>query len=193
MFYRKRFERAEKEYIEAKISLHQSTENKELLAEHLCAVIQENEIRKAKKLEELMTKLNLSVGEDDSSTPKVLTYQRTPTPRYGHWLQSPTTVVPQSKGSEIQDTETKTDADSTEAVTLEDPSSICTTGVSSCMSEPVDGSCDNNSGSHDSHTVHVESSCDLQHPSDAGSMPASKPDTGLVDNGLQDSGSQTNS
>ena len=91
--YRKRFERAEKEYVEAKMALHHSTEHKELLAEHLCAVIQENEIRKAKKLEELMVKLNLTVGGDEGSiSPKVLVYQRTPTPRYEHWPQSPSTI-----------------------------------------------------------------------------------------------------
>ena len=87
--YRKRFERAEKEYVESKVALHHSTEHKELLAEHLCAVIQENEIRKAKKLEELMVKLNLTVGGDENSiSQKVLVYQRTPTPRYEHWPQS---------------------------------------------------------------------------------------------------------
>jgi len=194
VFYRKRFERAEKEYIEAKISLHQSTENKELLAEHLCAVIQENEIRKAKKLEELMTKLNLSVGEDESATPKVLTYQRTPTPRYGHWPQSPTTVIPQPKASESENSETKTDVDGTDTVTqssVEDPSSttITTTGTNLCICEPVDGSCDADSGSCDSHTAPVN---DLQF-SDSGSVPANAGSTDTVDSGLQDSGSQANS
>lgn len=98
--YRKRFERAEKEYIEAKVALHQSTEHKELIAEHLCAVIQENEIRKAKKLEELMIKLNLTVSGDESSiSPKMLVYQRTPTPRYEHWPQSPSASHSQSDTS----------------------------------------------------------------------------------------------
>ena len=42
---RKRFERAEKEYIASKISLHESQERKEQLTEHLYTVIQQNEMR----------------------------------------------------------------------------------------------------------------------------------------------------
>ncbi|XP_063057338.1 RAB6-interacting golgin isoform X2 [Engraulis encrasicolus] len=56
----KRFERAEAEYVAAKLSLHQRTEAKEQLTEHLCAIIQQNELRKAAKLEELMQQLQLS-------------------------------------------------------------------------------------------------------------------------------------
>ena len=195
--YRKRFERAEKEYIESKISLHQSTENKELLAEHLCAVIQENEIRKAKKLEELMIKLNLSVGENDSSSSKVLTYQRTPTPRYGHWPQSPTAVVPQSTVPDSENCETKTNVDGTDNVTPSEDllsSNKTITDVSSCICEPIDSSCDADSGSS---SVPVSDSHDPQRSSsDSGSVPANKPDTesaNSVENGSQDSGSQANS
>ncbi|XP_012694910.2 RAB6-interacting golgin [Clupea harengus] len=56
----KRFERAEAEYVAAKLSLHHRTEVKEQLTEHLCAIIQQNELRKAAKLEELMQQLELS-------------------------------------------------------------------------------------------------------------------------------------
>lgn len=44
------------------MDLHRKTERKDLLTEHLYTIIRENELRKAKKLEELMVKLN--VGND---------------------------------------------------------------------------------------------------------------------------------
>lgn len=42
----------------AKVDLHKKTEVKEQLTEHLYAIIQQNELRKANKLEELMQQLN---------------------------------------------------------------------------------------------------------------------------------------
>ncbi|XP_032228387.2 RAB6-interacting golgin-like [Nematostella vectensis] len=57
------YERAEKEFVESKLDLHRKTERKEMLTEHLYAIIQENEQRKAKKLEELMAKLNVPEAE----------------------------------------------------------------------------------------------------------------------------------
>lgn len=53
-------EKAETEYVAAKLDLHKKTEVKEQLTEHLCAIIQQNELRKARKLEELMLQLELS-------------------------------------------------------------------------------------------------------------------------------------
>ena len=50
---------AEREYVSAKLSLATSGERKDLLSQHLCAVIQENEGRKAAKLAELMQELNI--------------------------------------------------------------------------------------------------------------------------------------
>lgn len=49
----------EKEFLDAKISLHQKLEKKEMLTEHLCAVIEKNEERKADKLNELMARLTI--------------------------------------------------------------------------------------------------------------------------------------
>lgn len=54
----RRYKKAEKEFVEAKMDLHRKTERKDLLTEHLYTIIRENELRKAKKLEELMAKLN---------------------------------------------------------------------------------------------------------------------------------------
>lgn len=59
---RKRYEKAEQEFIAAKLDLHNKTERKDLLTEHLYTIIRENELRKAKKLEELMAKLNTSAN-----------------------------------------------------------------------------------------------------------------------------------
>ncbi|KAM6922020.1 RAB6-interacting golgin [Xenentodon cancila] len=62
---RKRYEKAETEYVTAKLDLHRRTEVKEQLTEHLCAIIQQNELRKAHKLEELMEQLQLQATEDE--------------------------------------------------------------------------------------------------------------------------------
>lgn len=49
--------KVEKEFLQAKIHLQKEKEKKELLTEHLCALITHNETRKAKKLETLMLEL----------------------------------------------------------------------------------------------------------------------------------------
>ncbi|XP_052443236.1 RAB6-interacting golgin [Carassius gibelio] len=64
----KRFEKAEAEYVAAKMDLHRKTEVKEQLTEHLCAIIQQNEMCKARKLEELMIQLELNA--EDVPIPK---------------------------------------------------------------------------------------------------------------------------
>ncbi|XP_054916022.1 RAB6-interacting golgin [Poeciliopsis prolifica] len=56
---RKRYEKAEAEYVAAKLDLHRKTEVKEQLTEHLYAIIQQNELRKACKLQQLMQELQL--------------------------------------------------------------------------------------------------------------------------------------
>ena len=59
LFFRKRYDKAEKEFVDAKLHLHKRQERKELLTEHLGAVIEDCEIRKAKKLNELMNQLEM--------------------------------------------------------------------------------------------------------------------------------------
>ncbi|KAG8232136.1 hypothetical protein J437_LFUL012145 [Ladona fulva] len=56
----KRYDKAEKEFLEAKIILFSKMEKKELLTGHLCTIIEQNELRKAKKLSELMEKLEMA-------------------------------------------------------------------------------------------------------------------------------------
>ena len=62
---RKRYSRAEKEFIESKIDLHKKSDFKDNLTEHLYTVIHQNELRKATKLAELMKKLEMECGADD--------------------------------------------------------------------------------------------------------------------------------
>ncbi|KAJ8277969.1 hypothetical protein GJAV_G00082250 [Gymnothorax javanicus] len=61
---RKRYEKAEAEFVSAKLDLHKKAEVKEQLTEHLYAIIQENELRKARNLEELMKQLELQADEE---------------------------------------------------------------------------------------------------------------------------------
>ena len=72
--HRKRYDRAEKELIEAKLDLHEKIELKDQLTEHLYTVINQNEIRKAKKLAELMDKLELDIQEDEVTPPTELSF-----------------------------------------------------------------------------------------------------------------------
>lgn len=53
----KNYLKVEKEFLQAKIHLQKEKEKKELLTEHLCALITHNETRKAQKLETLMLEL----------------------------------------------------------------------------------------------------------------------------------------
>ncbi|KAM6962437.1 RAB6-interacting golgin [Aplochiton taeniatus] len=62
---RKRYEKAEAEYVTAKLDLHKKTDIKEQLTEHLFAIIQQNELRKALKLEELLQQLQLQATEEE--------------------------------------------------------------------------------------------------------------------------------
>jgi len=62
----KRYDRAEQEFVAAKLHLFATLERKELLTDHLCAIIEQNELRKAKKLEELMLELSLSPDVETS-------------------------------------------------------------------------------------------------------------------------------
>ncbi|XP_003737274.1 RAB6-interacting golgin [Galendromus occidentalis] len=61
----KNYVRIEKEFIEAKFLLHQKLDRKEKLTEHLCFIIEENESRKAKKLQQLMDELNEDATRED--------------------------------------------------------------------------------------------------------------------------------
>ncbi|XP_034481563.1 RAB6-interacting golgin [Drosophila innubila] len=69
----KQYIKIEAQFLKAKVDLHNASEKKELLTEHLCTVIAHNEDRKAQKLTELMQKVGLAPTEDDqpeSPTPE---------------------------------------------------------------------------------------------------------------------------
>uniref|UniRef100_A0A182WYX9 RAB6-interacting golgin n=1 Tax=Anopheles quadriannulatus TaxID=34691 RepID=A0A182WYX9_ANOQN len=55
-------------FLKAKVELHQALEKKEMLTEHLCAIISHNEERKARRLSELMEKVGISVTDDLDDT-----------------------------------------------------------------------------------------------------------------------------
>ncbi|XP_078074482.1 RAB6-interacting golgin isoform X1 [Mustelus asterias] len=61
---KKRYDKAEVEYVAAKLDLYKKTELKEQLTEHLFTIIQQNELRKANKLEELMHQLEMETDEE---------------------------------------------------------------------------------------------------------------------------------
>ena len=85
---RKRYETAEAEFVAAKLALHKASEAKELLSEHLCTIIQQNEVRKAEKLAELLKTLELEGQSDNSaatSLPGHALFQKTPTPGINIW------------------------------------------------------------------------------------------------------------
>ncbi|KAH8307371.1 hypothetical protein KR044_010956 [Drosophila immigrans] len=62
----KQYIKIEAQFLKAKIDLHNASEKKELLTEHLCTVIAHNEDRKAQKLTELMQKVGLAPTEDEA-------------------------------------------------------------------------------------------------------------------------------
>ncbi|NXU47459.1 GORAB protein, partial [Turnix velox] len=64
-YARKRYDKAESEYVAAKLDLQNKAELKEHLTEHLCTIIQQNELRKARKLEELMQQLEVEADEEN--------------------------------------------------------------------------------------------------------------------------------
>lgn len=64
---RETYNQIESQFLAAKLSLHQITEKKEMLTEHLCTIISHNEDRKAKKLTELLDKVGLNEGTDLSA------------------------------------------------------------------------------------------------------------------------------
>ena len=68
----------------AKMDLHRTSELKELLSEHFCTVIQQNEVRKASKLADLLQALHIE-PPSESRKANPLLFQRTPTPGMDIW------------------------------------------------------------------------------------------------------------
>ncbi|KAJ1525252.1 hypothetical protein ONE63_010077 [Megalurothrips usitatus] len=108
----KRYDRAEKEFLDAKLLLYTKLERKELLTHHLCTIIEQNEIRKAQKLSELMEKLHmpdLEAGQSqdgdiekqqDTLNPSACEPRRKVSSEI---ILTPTSVVPQCENSGADD------------------------------------------------------------------------------------------
>jgi len=62
---KKSYDRAEKDYVDAKLNLHIKQERKDMLTEHLMTIIEESEDRKSKKLADLMTRLQIDDKDCD--------------------------------------------------------------------------------------------------------------------------------
>lgn len=70
--FQKTIRKAEAEYVAAKMELHSKQEMKEQLTEHLYTIIHQNEVRKAKKLAELMKTLEMEAGgEEEINLPEL--------------------------------------------------------------------------------------------------------------------------
>lgn len=100
-----------------------------------------------------MVRLNLTVGGDEgSSSPKVLVYQRTPTPRYEHWPQSPTVKRDTPAGSQSSPDAEK-HSDNSEMVNtitkLDTPHSDSTDSSNISSNDPPDNSRDPPGNSRD--------------------------------------------
>ncbi|KAH8380062.1 hypothetical protein KR009_008729 [Drosophila setifemur] len=65
----KQYVKIEAQFLKSKIELHNASEKKELLTEHLCTVIAHNEDRKAQKLTELMQKVGLTPEDEAPASP----------------------------------------------------------------------------------------------------------------------------
>ncbi|XP_034254236.1 RAB6-interacting golgin [Thrips palmi] len=108
----KRYDRAEKEFLEAKLHLYTKLERKELLTHHLCTIIEQNEMRKAQKLSELMEKLQMPETdvpqpiEEESKKPNEATTE-TKRKISAEIILTPTSVVPQKEMTIVKSSENK--------------------------------------------------------------------------------------
>jgi len=93
-----------------------------------------------------MVKLNMAINSDEGSiSPKVLVYQRTPTPRYEHWPQSP--VTSHSKGDTTASKQNL--SDNTEKHKEDDKKVVDATTKLDTPHTTVNSSCDPPDSSHD--------------------------------------------
>ena len=100
IIHRKRYQKAEEEFVAAKLHLHKMEDMKESLTEHLYTIIHENEVRKAKKLEELVNKLELENLEEFEQ--QVIEESKPP--------QSPTSPTSQAQIENQQPASSKNDS-----------------------------------------------------------------------------------
>ena len=114
---RKRYETAEAEFVAAKLALHKVSEAKELLSEHLCTIIQQNELRKSEKLAELLQTLELETQSNGDATTKSVSgnamFHKTPTPGINIWPRDRLMTQSHKNDTDIPQTITGDDDDVT--------------------------------------------------------------------------------
>ncbi|XP_076091646.1 uncharacterized protein LOC143063399 isoform X1 [Mytilus galloprovincialis] len=85
----KRYERAEKEFVESKVDLQKKSEQKESLTEHLYTIIHQNELRKSNKLSELMKELEMEQNNESQALPTLPPLSSFNTMSSGDTIHSP--------------------------------------------------------------------------------------------------------
>ncbi|XP_064616200.1 RAB6-interacting golgin-like [Liolophura sinensis] len=137
-----RYERAEREFIEAKIYLHEKAEMKEQLTEHLYTIIHQNEIRKSEKLAQLMKELEMETAVEDIEVkvdlPPLSSFNIMPTLSPTKVLRSPTFPTTGGLGTEskMADNSAKSHQDS-QPQSDSYPQPIKSTEESEADSQPI--------------------------------------------------------
>lgn len=85
----KRYERAEKEFVDSKVDLQKKSEQKESLTEHLYTIIHQNELRKSNKLSELMKELEMEQNNESQVLPNLPPLSSFNTMSSGDTIHSP--------------------------------------------------------------------------------------------------------
>ena len=149
------------------MDLHNKSELKEQLTEHLYTIIHQNEVRKAKKLAQLMQELEMENGEEDFQLPELpplSSFQPIISgPLSPHKIVHPMTEnSPDSCKSDHKDeavnSETNLDKNSTENVNSDKNSEKCDQNESSKTPE----SCEQTIGSESQKQVITETSDELK-------------------------------
>ncbi|NXF11510.1 GORAB protein, partial [Smithornis capensis] len=124
---RKRYDKAEAEYVAAKLDLQHKTEMKEQLTEHLCTIIQQNELRKARKLEELMQQLDVEADEEnlelEIEVERMLQQQEAEAGRQGSQAHSHTGTAKESPSPSVPGQESQRANHAAPAISEQSPSS----------------------------------------------------------------------
>ena len=141
---RKRFQLAEKEYVESKMDLFHKQEEKETLTEHLCTVIHQNELRKGRKLVELMEKLDMEASAEemalDMSLPSAIVMESVKLPKSPPALDKEKSLRKISPTSELtknpQALDSVTHVTSTSEISDKEKSLIMTSPMSESPKNP---------------------------------------------------------
>ncbi|KAJ8301044.1 hypothetical protein KUTeg_022563 [Tegillarca granosa] len=116
----KRYDRAEREFVEAKMELQSTSELKEQLTEHLYTIIHQNEVRKSKKLAELMKELEMDSNDECVQLPELpplSSFSSMPAAQTFHSPKSPTSEKspekPKNSEKELSEKSPKENQEST--------------------------------------------------------------------------------